>query len=80
MIAAIGVEDRTAALAGFTVYLQGITGDKMIAFYGDNAAQANEQARVIHGTVSDWMRSAPSSVGGGSPPRLKLLESSRGTA
>lgn len=80
MIAAVGVEDRTAALAGFTVYLEGISGDKMIAFYGDDAAQANEQARAIHGIVSDWMRGAPGSVGGGYPPRLKLLECNRGSA
>ena len=73
MIAAVGVEDRTSALAGFTVYLQNIAGDKMTAFYGDDAAQANEQARAIHGIVSGWMASAPRSVGGGGKLRLKLL-------
>ena len=79
MIAAVGVEDRSSILQGFTVYLQGLTGDKMIIFYANTAGEANEQARAIHGIAADWMeKSAP--VIGRTPVRLKLAEGKHGPA
>lgn len=79
MIAAVGVEDRSTVLQGFTVYLQGLTGDKMIVFYGRTADEANDQARSIHGIASDWMTNSAAVIGA-APVRLKLAEVKSGSA
>lgn len=79
MIAAVGVEDRSAIPQGFTVYLQGLTGDKMLAFYGETAEQANEEARAIHSVAVDWMSRSSSAAGRG-VVRLKLVEGNNGPA
>lgn len=79
MIVAVGVEDRSSVLSGFTVYLENICGDKMTVFYAADAAGANEEARTIHGVASNWMKGAPASAGGGGSVRLKLLEKKHGT-
>ncbi|ODS60363.1 MAG: hypothetical protein ABS38_12785 [Acidovorax sp. SCN 68-22] len=79
MIAAVGVEDRSSILQGFTVYLQGLTGDKMIIFYANTAGEANEQARAIHGIAADWMEKSASVIGQ-TPVRLKLTGDANGAA
>lgn len=80
MIAAVGVEDRSSLLQGFTVYLEGLTGDKMYVSYGAPTAEAaNDQAREIHDCATAWMKSSGSLTGSGHV-RLKLLEARRGTA
>lgn len=79
MISAVGVEDRSSILQGFTVYLQGLTGDKMIIFYANTAGEANDQARAVHGIASDWMAKSASVIGR-VPVRLKLAGESNGPA